>query len=353
MLEGQVAVLSSGFLSTTDSLEVLDALKNSKIYRADQYSYMLYPDRQLPRFMEKNTIPADAVKSSPLLTKLVEDKNSTIVQLDNSGRYHFNSDFRNADELARALEGLTNSKYDQLMKAEKEHTLAIYEDIFDHQSFTGRSGTFFGYEGLGSIYWHMVSKLLLSTQECYFKAIEEGADSSVIGKFKDHYYEIKAGIGLYKKPDLYGSFPTDAYSHTPANAGVKQPGLTGQVKEDIITRIGEIGVSIEKGKIVFKPHLLNQEEILENPGMLEYISLSGESKHISLNKEQIGFTICQVPVIYHFTNQEKITVEYENGTSEIINGNSLDGETSSLIFGRSNKIKQVNVSINTSNHVEL
>ncbi|MCB0806545.1 MAG: hypothetical protein KDC05_12165, partial [Bacteroidales bacterium] len=56
MLEGQVAVLSSGILSPEESLAVLDSLKESAIYRPDQYSYMLYPDRQLPRFIEKNNI---------------------------------------------------------------------------------------------------------------------------------------------------------------------------------------------------------------------------------------------------------------------------------------------------------
>ena len=27
--------------------------------------------------------------------------------------------------------------------------LDIYEDVFNHKAFTGRSGTFYGYEGLG------------------------------------------------------------------------------------------------------------------------------------------------------------------------------------------------------------
>ena len=40
--------------------------------------------------------------------------------------------------------------------------LDLFERLFDHESFTGRSGTFFGYEGLGCIYWHMVSKLRLA-----------------------------------------------------------------------------------------------------------------------------------------------------------------------------------------------
>jgi hypothetical protein len=96
-------------------------------------------------------------------------------------------------------------------------------------------------EGLGSIYWHMVSKLLLAAEEYFFRSVEEGVDADTMGQLKNHYYEIKAGIGLYKSPELYGAFPTDAYSHTPGNAGVKQPGMTGQVKEDVISRMGRVG----------------------------------------------------------------------------------------------------------------
>ena len=76
MLEGQVAILSSGFLSSNDSLELLDALKSSKMFRPDQYSYMLYPDRQLPRFLEKNNIPKEMVNKSELLKKLKITKQS-------------------------------------------------------------------------------------------------------------------------------------------------------------------------------------------------------------------------------------------------------------------------------------
>ena len=43
MLEGQVAVLSSGYIGTDESLRVLDALRSSKLYRSDQDSYLLYP----------------------------------------------------------------------------------------------------------------------------------------------------------------------------------------------------------------------------------------------------------------------------------------------------------------------
>ncbi len=122
--------------------------------------------------------------------------------------------------------------------------LSIYESVFNHKSFTGRSGTFYKYEGLGSIYWHMVSKLLLAVQETYQKAESENADPSKLSELKEFYYDIKEGIGVDKNPNDYGAFPTDPYSHTPSFSGVQQPGMTGQVKEDIISRFGELGVTI-------------------------------------------------------------------------------------------------------------
>lgn len=53
------------------------------------------------------------------------------------------------------------------------------------------------------------------------------------------------------------------YSHTPMHKGAQQPGMTGQVKEDILTRIGELGVKMKDGKLVFEPHLLSKSEFLQ------------------------------------------------------------------------------------------
>ena len=115
--------------------------------------------------------------------------------------------------------------------------LDIYEKTFCHNEFTGRANTFYKYEGLGSIYWHMVSKLLLAVQEVYLNAEKQSATKKELKKLKDFYYDIKSGIGTDKQPDQYGAFPTDPYSHTPFFAGAQQPGMTGQVKEDIILKI--------------------------------------------------------------------------------------------------------------------
>ena len=62
MLEGQVAVLSSGALSVRGNRPRCSTrFASSSLYRADQNSYVLYPDRKLPGFFEKNNIPAAAL----------------------------------------------------------------------------------------------------------------------------------------------------------------------------------------------------------------------------------------------------------------------------------------------------
>lgn len=346
MLEGQVAVLSCGKLSPEESLEVLDSLKTSKMFRPDQFSYMLYPDRQLKRFTDKNIVPKEKVGKSQLLNRLVEDGETSIIKLDKAGNYHFNSEFRNADALAKALDDLRYGEYSNLIEKEKDLIINVYEEVFDHQSFTGRSGTFYGYEGLGSIYWHMVSKLLLAAQESFFKAVDEGADPEIIGKLKDHYYEIKAGIGLYKSPDVYGAFPMDAYSHTPANSGVKQPGLTGQVKEDVISRLGELGVQVNDGQLCFDFSLFNSEEILDNNSDLEFYNLEGEWQRITLKPGQWGLTFCQVPLIVSLSEHNTVSLTLGDGRKVETGGLSVDKDYSKEIFHRSGEVRLIEVSIN-------
>jgi hypothetical protein len=185
---------------------------------------------------------------------------------------------------------------------------------------------------------------LLATQECFFKGIEEGADLALVSKIKDHYYEIKAGIGLSKSPELYGAFPTDAYSHTPGNAGAQQPGMTGQVKEDFLSRMRELGIHVENGEIEFRFSLINPEEFLKQKSVFEYFDLKGEKQEINLNEGQLGFTFCQVPVFYSVSSVDKITITKTDGTQINIAGNKLKIDWSASLFKRDGSISQIEVS---------
>jgi len=72
MLEGQVAALGSGAMDAAEAASLAASLFESDIYRADQRSFMLYPDRPLPGFLEKNQVPPEAVASIPLLARMLE-----------------------------------------------------------------------------------------------------------------------------------------------------------------------------------------------------------------------------------------------------------------------------------------
>ena len=344
MLEGQVAVLSSGYLSAKEALEVLDGLKASALFREDQYSYILYPNKELPRFVNKNTIPQDKVEASVLLTRLLADKNNAVISKDSRGEYHFNGNFNNANSLHKALKSLPED-YTDLVQKETAYVEQLFEAIFDHKSFTGRSGTFYGYEGLGSIYWHMVSKLLLAVYEITEKAIADDEDTTLIGRLFDHYFEINAGIGAHKSPELYGAFPTDPYSHTPGGKGAQQPGMTGQVKEDILCRFGELGVRVQNGVLGFDPTILRSEEFLQEPQVFHYVDVASKASTIQLEKNTLAFTYCQVPVVYKKSTEPSIEVVFNSGESTHITGNQLTNELSTAIFQRKNSINKITVSV--------
>lgn len=349
MLEGQVAVLSSGYLSSKDALSVLDALKESRLFRPDQYSYILYPNKDLGRFLNKNNIPVSSVESSALLTKLVSDGNRSVLEKAVDGKLHFNGNFRNANDLMQQLDALRETDYAALVEQDQKYILQLFEEVFNHKAFTGRSGTFFGYEGLGSIYWHMVSKLLLAVQEVCIKAFKEQEDDVTIGRLLEHFYEINEGIGVHKSPELYGAFPTDPYSHTPAGKGAQQPGMTGQVKEDILARFGELGVFVRSGQLVFDLCLLRQAEFASEPSDFKYVDVNQTPGSIRMPANALGFTYCQVPVIYQIADQKAITVIYHNGTDQQIHGWVLDEVISKDVFERTGSVKQIIVHIPAMN----
>ena len=280
MLEGQVAVLTSGILSGEESADLLDAMRKSDLYREDQRSYMLYPNRRRKTFLELNNLPEEA-KNLPVVKKYL----GSILKQDCDGGIHFDARFRNANDLPDELKDL-------------------YEQVFNHHAFTGRSGTFYKYEGLGCIYWHMVSKLLLAVGE----TIARDGNARLLKQ----YAEIREGIGSHKNPREYGAFPFDPYSHTPTMAGAQQPGMTGQVKEDIISRWFELGISVQDGQITFAPTMLTEADFTNG---------------------ELHFTYCGTPIVY----RKSVT-----GNPSPV---TLSKEQSAHLFARDGELKQIIVEV--------
>ena len=343
MLEGQVAVLSSGALTPAQGVALLEALRNSSLYRADQNSYILYPDRPLACFLQKNNLPQGEVEKSKLLMSMLERDDHRIVVRDVEGGLHFNASFSSATMLRQALQELEKSDLRQLAKKEEQQILGLYEKVFDHQSFTGRSGTFYKYEGLGCIYWHMVSKLLLAVREALELAVSSGAEESILQQLRAHYNSVYDGLGVHKSPALFGAIPTDPYSHTPAFAGAQQPGMTGQVKEDFIARMGEMGVDVEKGELAFVPQLICRTEFLAEPRTFQYWDVQGNRGILDLERGTVAFTYCQVPVVAHRSGPRHIRLTIADGRSQLVEGPKLDAETSAAIFDRLGRIQRLDV----------
>ncbi len=337
MLEGQVAVLSSGLLAPSEAVSMLRALRASNLYREDQHSYLLYPVKDLPSFADKNRVPDSALRDAPRLKQMIDDGDYSVVARDVAGQLRFHADLHNADALKGRLAGYPN--------AEAAAVLAAYEDVFDHKSFTGRSGTMYGYEGIGCIYWHMVAKLLLAAQEVFETAREAGGDGAVVDALRAHYYDIRAGLGFMKTPAEFGAFPLDPYSHTPGFAGAKQPGMTGQVKDEILARWGELGVYVDDGVITFDPVLLRNDDYLANDAPFSYVDAGGKNQSLGLAAGSLSFTFCQVPVVYTRGGDALISVRYTDGRIERIAGNSLPAEVSALVFTRSGAVDRVDVQV--------
>ena len=360
MLEGQVAALSSGTLEAEEAADLLAALRASELYRADQASYLLYPDRWIKPFLEKNNIPEARGGGSRLIQALLARGNGGIVERDEDGGLHFGASLRNARALEDALGELAENasgdalagELSALAEAEAPLLLELYEEVFDHRSFTGRSGTFCKYEGLGCVYWHMVSKLLVAVQETIARARDEGSRdarardaNAVLSRLESAYREIREGIGTHKSPADYGAFPTDPYSHTPSFVGVQQPGMTGQAKEDIISRFGELGARVEEGRLRFDPSFAAEDEFLSGPRDFSYVDALGQERIAALGAGSYAFTICQVLVVAHRADGSlaRVDVGRADGSSFVVPGTMLDPEASAAIFDRSGEIARLDV----------
>lgn len=300
MLEGQVAVLSSGALTAEQVLNVLQAMRKSALYREDQRSYTLYPFKQLPSFVTKNTFSlTNAAALQPAL-------DAGILLRDKRGMYHFSGECNNAKRMAEVVAQYNRSASQPVSDAMLGQLTDLYEQTFHHHAFTGRSGSMYKYEGLGSIYWHMVSKLKLAVAENIALCAQSSTRSALIAA----YHEIDEGIGSHKQPQEYGSFPFDAYSHTPSMSGVQQPGMTGQVKEDILSRFIELGIRIHDGQISIDPCMLTPDMFLNG---------------------QLTFTYCGTQFVYTLAP-----------TSSNLH---LDAATSRHIFARDGQVPMVKFNI--------
>jgi hypothetical protein len=333
-------------MGAAEASSLVESLFESDIYRADQRSFMLYPDRPLPGFLEKNRLPAEGVESIPLLLRMIDAGDERVVARDADGCYRFNAGFSNAGDLDACLDALQEA-YGAEVEASRKPLHELYEKVFRHREFTGRSGTMFGFEGLGCIYWHMVSKLLLSLQENFFQAVEQGAGEESALRLARLYYRVRDGLGFNKTPAEYGAFPTDPYSHTTRHSGARQPGMTGQVKEEVLSRFGELGLRVAGGRVHFEPRLLRACEFPAEARPFRYLDVDGTWQVLTVPADGLAYTWCQVPVVYRLCDGDEasVVVFQGDGGTRTLQSLSLPADLSDELFRRSGSLRRIAVDL--------
>ena len=96
--------------------------------------------------------------------------------------------------------------------------------------------------------------------------------------------------------------------------------MTGQVKEDIIARMAELGVETSNGQISFSNGIFNENEYLTKRANFEHINPKGHRSIIELKKGSLAFTICQTPIVYQRSRKSLIEITFSSGETEKITG---------------------------------
>jgi hypothetical protein len=346
MLEGQVAVLSSGVLGPSAVLDLLEALPVSGLYRADAHSYQLYPDRDVPTFLERNVIPRSQFTGNALLTSLVARGDLRLVTADRRGGVHFAGSLRHADDVCEVLAVLARDPdLAPLVESCGPGVLDIFEGVFRHGAFTGRSSSFFAYEGVGSIYWHMVSKLLLAIRE-QLDATRRHApsDQVLVARLARAYEQVRDGLGFRRTPEEFGAFPHDPHSHTPAGRGARQPGMTGQVKEDLLARWAELGLTLSDGRLYVDAGAIRDGDWTTDEAELEAVDVDGHPFREPLPVGSVGLTLCQVPIIITRSPGAAATVRAFDRDGLLIEERTdggLSKELSASLFARTGRVRRV------------
>jgi hypothetical protein len=83
-------------------------------------------------------------------------------------------------------------------------------------------------------------------------------------------------------------------------------------------RLAELGLFIEDGKLVFDPVLLNRQELLTAPSLFVYLNGDGYQRQIDLKAGSLVYSFCQVPVVLRASDQACITVDWADGSSQVV-----------------------------------
>ncbi len=282
-------------------------------------------------------------RAAPPLAALVAAGDRASSSPGRHGDLHFAADLRNAGDCATTSTGWRRTRSGTTSSSGIASASWLLEEVFHHAEFTGRSGTFFAFEGLGSIYWHMVSKLLLAVQETLGRAVREEADPDATAALRDRYDDIRAGLGFYKTPGGVRRLPhRPLLPHARPGTARSQPGHDRPGQGGGADPPGRGRDRVEDGRIVIRPTLLRSSEWTAG-ATFAYRDLAGHWVSIEVPADSFAVTFCQVPVVVHRSDRLAITAHLVDGTEVSGTDGILDVDISASVFRRDGRVRLLEV----------
>ena len=123
--------------------------------------------------------------------------------------------------------------------------------------------------------------------------------------------------------------------------------MTGQVKEEVLSRFGELGVRVADGAVRFQPSLLRAREFVPNARQFRYLDVDGNWQELNVPAGGLAFTWCQVPVIYRIDDnvESSLGITWADGRQQAQTQMALPAETSAELFHRSGRVRQISVTL--------
>ncbi len=303
MLEGQSAAIGAGIVSADDIqalLKEMDEILGSEHLGA----HYLYPKRMTVPFWQKNSF------SAPF------SADGLIVCQDQEGMLHFGASMTTQKALLAALKASAYSS------GQQKYLLEQFECLFGHQRFTGRSQVMYKYEGIGCIYWHQNAKLALAILELAIACRHNRHQAQTA---YNSYRDVTRQFLYRKDSATCQAIPIEPYSHSSFDGKSQQPGMTGQVKESVLMRRGELGVIVDNGCLQFEPWFVAPDEFD--------------------GKGCVSFSVCGIPVRYipSELNDNDMVIHYAGKEKERVPGHILPVHVSQDVFFRQKDITGIDV----------
>ena len=310
---------------------------------------MLYPERKLPGFLAENVVPeakveADAAaegscwRGEPVRSRARCRRASTASTANSRMR----------DDLAAVLDDLANrTNVVRRGGARPDRVLDLFEEVFQHKSYTGRSGC---HVRVRRPRLHLLAH---GRQAAAGRSGNRSAGRARRpargrpGRSGRMYFRIRAGLGYEKTVAEYGAFPTDPYSHTPPGgrsqaAGHDRPGERGNPHPVRRTRRARATMAL----VGFRPVLLRRVSSwwkAKNSGILMWTARI--VRMVSFRGQPGLHLLPGAGDLRNRRGERWIKIDFHGRTIAEIAGDMLDAELSGKLFARSGRIERIQVGI--------